>query len=940
MSVTQIDDGLISESAQNAPLSKERALSGRIKLLGRLLGYVIKEQAGETLFNHVESLRTGFIKLQKNKDQAKTAAKLTQRISDMDAPTLTGVVRAFNLYFNLINAAEEEFAHKISKQQGWQGSFDVCFSALNQQNVSASDMQDLLNRIDYTPVLTAHPTESRRQSVQVILRHVFKALQDITISDLQDGMDAEREHILLRHIRHLWFTNEIRQNSLRVKDEIKNSLQFYHHSLFKAIPKFYREAESAIAKAYPDSDIQIPRLLHFGTWIGGDRDGNPNVTSDVTADALRMQHQTIINFYLDLLQELRTYVAHSTQFASFSDALTQSLEQDLADFPDMVKDAAYHFDYQPYRHKLHFMKKRMQLRLDTIQAGLEGNKKPLPSQAYRVSAELLTDLRCIQTSLLENGDPDSANGRIKDVIRLVETFGFHLAKLDLRQESTRHSQAIHEVLHTTAQHTDYLSLDENQRIDLLLSLLQQDALDIDQNKLSSDVRDVLDLFFEIQLTRQQISQNTLGSYIISMAHSASHILEVLLLAHQAGLVHRTKENDWHCHLRITPLFETVADLKCCHSVMERLFDTPLYLDILKGQNCTQEIMLGYSDSAKDGGILAAHWQLYQAQTDLNKLAAQHDVTLRLFHGRGGTIGRGGGPTHQAILAQPPQTIQGEIKITEQGEVISSKYSYPQTAVHELTDGSTALISATYATFHPTTPERLDFIGTMTALAKNAEKAYRDLMENTEGVLDYFYEATPVNEIAKLNIGSRPSHRKSGDRSKSSIRAIAWVFAWSQARHTLPAWYGLGTALEDWRQDNPQRLQRLQQMYQHWPFFKNLLINVHVSLLKADMALAAQYSQLSENPERGQAIFALFKAEHQRCMQQMRDVLGDDHDKINMAQSRSQVYRAPYLAPLHQIQLVLLKRTRELERKGEDSSMWQPALLRTINGIASGMRNTG
>ena len=923
----------------------QRTLQGRVKLLGELLNQVIREQAGESLANHIKTLHDGFAKLRQKTDdsaQNQQQQKLLDLIASFDAQTLTAVVRAANLYFNLVNAAEEEYLHEHKQSQGWQESFDVCFSDLKQQNFSANALQSLLNKVNYTPVLTAHPTESRRHSVQVILRDMFSELQNVSYQHLQDGLPEAQKRLLLRHIRHLWFTNELRPNRLRVKDEIKNSLQFYHNSLFKAVPNYYREAEAALRKCYPDDDIDIPKLMHFGTWIGGDRDGNPNVTTDVTVMALRTKHQTIIQFYLDKLQELRTYLAHSQQFARFSPALKDSIVKDQSQFPaDIVEGASYHFDYQPYRHKLHYIKLRLQMRLEAVQAGLDGKKVNLPEPAYRVSSEMVADLSLIQNSLAANGDSETADGCVQDVIRLVETFGFHLAKLDLRQESTRHSEAMAEILKTTDTNADYLAEDENQRIKILLGLLESQPLNIDANALSNNARDVLDLFLEIANIRREISRNAFGSYIISMAHHASHILEVLVLAHQARLVHRTEQGDWHCHLQVTPLFETVADLKCCETVMQQLFDTPLYLAILRGQEQTQEIMLGYSDSAKDGGMLAAHWQLYEAQKRLNSLAAERNVTLRLFHGRGGTVGRGGGPTYQAIMAQPPQTVNGEIKITEQGEVIAFKYSYPQTAVYELTNGTTALITATQATDKPSA-QCEKFSDNMNQLAEYAETAYRDLTENTPGFIDYFYDATPVNEIAKLNIGSRPSHRKKGDRSKSSVRAIAWVFAWSQARHTLPAWYGIGTALEKWRKNNQDGgLVHLQSLYQKWPFFHNLLNNVQISLLKSNIEIAQYYAELSANPEQGQAIFNLIKAEHQRCMQQLQDLMGADQIRQeNANQTRLKAERDPYLEPLHHIQLVLLKRSRALEAAGKDSSEWQQPLLRTINAIAGGMRNTG
>ncbi len=934
-------------ASNSAPMSPdvlfETQLRSRARLLGTMLGSVIKEQAGEDIFKLVETLRFGFVRLHEQEDLHKRA-ELEAMIAALDPLQLTHVIRSFNLYFFLFNAVEEQFQHELRNCEDWAGSFHDCFSRLKEREVTAEELKNLLNKMSYTPVLTAHPTESRRQSVQNILRKIFKSLQDIRTDEIEQGLSEQQRHVLMRHIRLLWFTNEMRDNRLRVVDEINNGLRFYHESIFQAVPMLYREAEKALKAVYPEADFEVPPLLNFGTWIGGDRDGNPHVTTEVTVMALRRQHAMILEFYMAKLDDLSSLLTHSQHFAHFSREFLDSLLKDQADLPECVEEFAYHHASQPYRHKLLYVHERLRLRHAAIQRALQGEKFTPPQQAYSKSFELLEDLRVIRRSLLDNGDPETADGKLQSMIRLVQTFRFHLARLDLRQESTRHTSAVDEMLKMTDVEKDYQRLPEAQKLLLLTELLQAAPLhNAALHKFSPQAKDVVELFIAIADAQEEISGRALGSYIISMAHTASHVLEVLLLAHQAGLVEK-QGDEWRCQIRITPLFETVEDLKHCESVMSNLFDSALYRDILKGESGVQEIMLGYSDSAKDGGILAAHWQLYDAQKRLNQLAAQHDIKLRLFHGRGGTVGRGGGPTHQAILAQPPQTISGEIKITEQGEVIAFKFSYPQTAAYELTTGTTALLQATCDTLNPTHTERLDFLGIMDALAKYAEKAYRDLTEHTDGILDYFYEVTPVNEIAKLNIGSRPSYRKPGDRSKNSIRAIAWVFSWAQARQTLPAWYGLGTALEKWREDAPERLARLQKMYEEWPFFRNLLNNVQIALIKSDMHIAARYAgQLSEHRQQSRVIFEKIQDEYNRCVMQVLNITASQQLlENNYYLARSQFNRNPYLEPLHHIQIVLLERTRKLTKEGkeEEAELWMSSLLRTIHAIAGGMRNTG
>jgi len=907
----------------------DRELRGRVKLLGKLLGQVIREQAGVQTYELVEFLRAGFVNLHRHKDM-ETRITLLKTIEFLDAHTLTDLIRAFNLYFTLFNVVEEQFFYQLRKRERWAESFETCFEHFKSQNIDLETLQKLLNKSAYTPVFTAHPTESRRRAIQEILRHVFEKLDEITEDHLTNGLSPELEKILLRHIRLLWFTNELRQNRLRPEDEIKNGMRFFKESLFQAVPRLYRDAEMALAKIYPDTTFDIPHLLHFGSWMGGDRDGNPNVTSKITVLALRLQHQAIISTYLERLENLSRLLTHSTAFCGFSNAFLQSLENDEQAFSDeQRKQFAYHRGEEPYRHKLRYMMARLKLREEAVENALQEQPYHLADAAYRKSKELYADLQLIYDSLIENNDPESANGRLKSLMRLVGTFGFHLAKLDLRQESLRHTRAVHQFFKIYHIEEDYFNLEEEAKLSLLSEVLEKPPLTLDLTQFEDNEKDVLELFFAIAKIRHEISENALGSYIISMAHSASHVLEVLVLAHQAGLTE---------HLRIAPLFETVEDLKHCEKVMSTLFDQPMYRAILHSRRNVQEIMLGYSDSAKDGGILAAHWQLYEAQKRLNQIAAGRDVTLRLFHGRGGTVGRGGGPTHQAILAQPPQTVSGEIKITEQGEVVAFKYSYPETAVYELTTGVTALFQATLTTLQPIQAERLDFLGIMDALARFSEEHYRQFTEQTTGMMDYFYDATPVNEIAQLNIGSRPSYRKSGDRGKGSIRAITWGFAWSQARQMMPAWFGLGFALEKWRDNAPERLARLQKMYQEWSFFRNLLDNVQSALIKSDMTIAKNYAELSQHDE-GKKIFQIISEEYQRCILQIVNITGQRHLlSDNYFVARAQTHRNPYLEPLHHIQVMLLKRVRNLPE--QEAKQWLSPLLRTINAIAAGMRNTG
>lgn len=945
----------------------DKELRRRVKMLGNLLGRVLREQAGFFVFYTVETLRQGFIHLRQGDHQARLD-ELMGIVRDLDEQHLTQVIRAFNLYFSLINVAEEQFQHRLRQRIPSPESFSHVLGEIKAKGVSASDLQRLLQSLSYVPVFTAHPTEARRRAVRDALRRIFICLQELDDQHKSEQHAGRIEEMLLQQIRLLWFTDDLRSTRPRAEDEIDNGLRYFQDSLFAAVPRFYRQAEQALAQVYPGEDIRIPSFVQFGSWIGGDRDGNPYVTPGITELALRLQHQRVLRLYLQQVDQLLTLLTHSERFCPVSESLRASIQRDRAMLPELDPELAHRHPGEPYRNKLLYIGARLEARLRAAQRVTEGAPFAPPPAAYRHVAELLDDLTLIRESLLSHGDKFSAEGDIKDVIRLVETFGFHLKRMDLRQEASCHTQAAAECLARLGV-PDYLEKPEAERVRLITHALEKGAQRVDPETCSAPTREVLELFATIARLQQEVSQEAIGSYVISMAKQVSHMLEVVLLAAQAGLVGRNAsahggDEHWFSRISITPLFETIEDLKHCDTVMNRLFEHPIYRDMVRRSGGVQEIMLGYSDSAKDGGILVAHWQLYEAQKRLDSLARSFGIKLRLFHGRGGTVGRGGGPTHRAILAQPPLSVSGQIKITEQGEVVAFKYSHPETAVFELTAGSTALLKSTLDLMRHPPPERRDYLGIMDKLAQSGEQAYRDLTERTEGFMDYFYQVTPVDEIARLNIGSRPAYRPRQDRSKASIRAIPWVFAWAQARHNFPAWYGLGHALEQWRSNAPERLARLQAMYLEWPFFRNLLDNVQMALAKVDMDIARHYADLcphalspkslspeslspeslspeSPSPKSGQPgrIFDMIRDEYNRCLVQVLHITHSHYllaDDLPLA--RSIARRNPYLEPLSHIQVVLLQRYRKAgETQGK---VWLDPLLRTINAIAAGMRNTG
>jgi len=930
----------------------DRELRSRVRLFGNLLGEVLQEQAGAGIYSAVETLRRGYIRLRKQ-EKPTLQRRLARIIENLNPDDLTDVIRAFNLYFSLVNIAEESVQHRRRRQQTrhqgrlWYGSFTHTLQEFQDQGIKAWQVQRLLNEALYLPVFTAHPTEAIRRTVMFALRRIF--LTSDRLHDHRLGRN-EREEIrqaLKREIQVLWKTDEVRVRKPTVEDEIRNGLFFFRESLFEAVPRTYRYLEKAIRRVYSDTGsdpaVSVPGgLIRFGSWIGGDRDGNPFVKPQTTAMALRLHKRETLILYLRRIEELGFRLTHSSRLCEFSQVLLDSTEADARAFADALPSFRHQYGNEPYRRKLRIMRHRLRLELTAINERITdpGIDPVTQRTGYTTEQELLQDLLVIRDSLCENGDANLAGEELQDLIRLVETFGFHLVHLDIRQESTRHTEAVSELCRLLHPEIEYIDLDEAARQEFLTRPLATPVPAIDPGRLSEATRETLEVFQVMHRMHNEVSINAFGNYIISMTHTASHVLEVVYLAWLAGLAGKDGDG-WFCRICISPLFETIHDLELAETIITQLLGNATYRALLNAACQCQEIMLGYSDSCKDGGILASNWNLYESQQRIMAISEHHHIRVRLFHGRGGTIGRGGGPTHEAILSQPPGTVHGQIKFTEQGEVLRYKYSNAETAVYELSMGVSGLLKASRVLVTPPEPDRRDYMAIMDELSRLGETAYHELIDATPGLFDYFYEVTPVMEIGLLNIGSRPSHRRSLDRSKTSIRAIPWVFGWAQARHTLPAWYGLGSALETWRSEEPTRLASLQGMYQEWPFFRSLLSNIQMALSKGEMHIAHEYTRLAGDRKAAERIYDRIRDEYRRTVTQVLHVCGI-HQLLeeNPVLGLSLYRRNPYLDPLNNIQIVLLSRYRNPDLGGEQRERWLQPLLRSINAIASGMRNTG
>jgi len=805
--------------------------------------------------------------------------------------------------------------------------------------VSPERFQSLLSQLVYLPVFTAHPTEAKRRTILETFRRIFLLAQDLRTRRLNEEEAEEKLGAILAQIQILWKTDEVRVVKPQVTDEVRQGLYFFRESLFQAVPRVYANLERVVRRMYgPDAGIRVPSFIRFGSWIGGDRDGNPFVKPETTALAVRMHHELVLQEYIERVDDLGRMLSHCDTLCQPAPTFIAALDADEGYWVETMGESLRRFIHEPYRRKLAIVNHRLQANLARVRARISSEPEDLPL-GYADAADFRQDLYLIRDSLISHGDASAAAGPLQDLIRLSESFGFHLMHLDLRQESSRHTTAVSELFARQPGAPYYQALSEEQKLVALAeAIAHPHPFHIDKPTLTAETRETLEVFEVMARLRAEISPEAFGEYVISMTHSASHVMEVMLLARLAGLAGRDNRG-WFRDIRVSPLFETIEDLGHIDQVMTTLFDDPTYAALLEASGNQQDVMLGYSDSCKDGGILASTWHLYEAQRKLIALAKKRGVSCRLFHGRGGTVGRGGGPTYEAILAQPPDTVHGQIKFTEQGEVLSYRYANPETARYELTMGISGLILASRCLIEEPKQDRNDYIGILDELARLGEEAYRDFIK-APGTLDYFYDVTPMDAIALLNIGSRPSHRKQADRSLTSIRAIPWVFGWAQSRHTLPAWFSLGTALERWRGDELERLAKLQRMYQDWPFFRALLSNTQMALFKAEPHIAKQYLRLAQHRPQAELTYRRIREEYSRTVFQILNISGqhqlmEETPELQLSLARRNIY----LDPLNHIQVVLLERYRKGSTP-EEREQWLGPLLRSINAIAAGVRNTG
>ena len=953
--------------------ANDKPLVEDIRLLGRLLGDVIREQEGQSAFDLIENIRTLSVAFRRDADHAADQS-LKKLLKGLSGDQTVSVIRAFTYFSHLANLAEDR--HHIRRRavhertgDTQEGSLEVAMSRLRWAGITAKTIANTLAHSYVSPVLTAHPTEVQRKSILDAERNIAKLLAErdeirlrgAAYDSKKDALTprelAANEAQMRARVMQLWQTRLLRYSKLTVADEVENALSYYESTFLHEIPKLYAHLEQLLGQQ------PVHSFLRMGQWIGGDRDGNPNVSAETLEYALRRQAEVALRHYLTEVHYLGSELSVSAMLVDCTPAM-KALAQSSPD------QNAHRMD-EPYRRALTGIYARLAATLKSLTGTEAARHAVAPQNAYRLAADFVADLRTIEASLQAHHGHALTLQRLHPLIRAVEVFGFHLATVDLRQSSDKHEEVVAELLATARIEIDYSALDEPSKRTVLLQLLNDArSLRVHGGQYSAHAVAELAIFEMAKVMRERFGANAIRHYIISHTESVSDLLEVLLLQKEVGLLHKTLDDNAHHDLIVVPLFETIEDLRNAAPIMREFYALPGMAAMVQRSGGEQDIMLGYSDSNKDGGIFTSNWELYRAEIALvalfDALAASHQISLRMFHGRGGTVGRGGGPSYEAILAQPPGTVRGQIRLTEQGEVIGSKYANPEIGRRNLETLVAATLEATL--LQPTKEATPAFLDAAQELSTLSMGAYRALVYETPGFTEYFFSSTPIREIAELNIGSRPASRypaptlgtdvsslppggagsaRGGPAPNrqpriEDLRAIPWGFSWGQCRLTLPGWYGFGSAVHAFihaggTAQEKERIALLQKMVRQWPFFKTLLSNMDMVLAKSDLALASRYAELVGNVRLRKKIFTAIESEWHATAKALSLITGEKNRLANnFALQRSIRHRFPYIDPLHHLQVELVRRYRE----GHADERVQRGIHISINGIAAGLRNTG
>lgn len=907
-----------------------------IRLLGGILGQIVRKHAGEATFELVEKARVESFRIRRDEIDR---TELEELFRDIDVQDAISVIRAFSHFALLANLAEDihrERRRAIHVRAGdppQDSSLAATYSKLSAAGLTDEQVGSALADATVVPVITAHPTETRRRTVFEVQRRITDLMRFAGRTELTPAERDEVHTALNRQILTLWETALIRLERLQIQDEIEVGLRYYDAGFFEVIPRVNAELRAWLQEHYPTAGIADDPILRMGSWIGGDRDGNPFVTGEIVGMATRRAAETAVAHHLSELTTLAQELSLTSRLTEVDDEVFA-----LGGVERGTPDAD-----EPYRQALRAIRRRLaatagSLFDDRFVAVNDGGFPKDGAETYADAEQLLADLDIIDASLRANGDDELADDRLLTLREAVRAFGFHLSGLDMRQNSDMHEEVVAELLAWAGVHHDYTSLSEHERVELLTAELSNRRPLVGPGATLSELADK-----ELAIVRAAASAvaafgpQAVPNYVISMCTSVSDLFEAIVLLKEAGLFDPgDAKTPPTSTVRVVPLFETIEDLQQGAATLLAALDVPLYRALVEQQEGMQEIMLGYSDSNKDGGYLAANWALYRAELDLVEAAEKAGIRLRLFHGRGGTVGRGGGPSYDAILAQPPGAVQGSLRITEQGEVIAAKYAEPVVARRNLETLLAATIESSLLDTEGLGEEAEAAYAVLDELAALARQAYSELVHETPGFVEYFVNSTPLSEIGSLNIGSRPASRKQTEKI-SELRAIPWVLSWSQARVMLPGWYGTGSAFEQWVGDDSSRLETLSDYYERWPFFRTVMSNMAQVMAKSDLGLAERYSRLVPDEDLRVKVFGMISAEHERTTAMYFKITKtDDLLADNPALKRSVFNRFPYLEPLNHLQVELLRRYRG----GDDSELVRRGIQLTMNGLATALRNSG
>ena len=914
-------------------------LRATVRRLSTLLGRTLADQHGQEMLDLVEQVRK-LTKEAKSADSEASAQDVQARLAELPIEQATALTRAFTQYFLLANAAEQVYRVRALDERPSAASWVPRTVRAVHEELGAEGLQKAVDSLDVRLVFTAHPTEASRRAVLTKLRRISDLLAEETDEDTPERRRQDRD--LAELIETLWQTDELRRSRPTPQDEARNALYYLRQIFRQTMPEMLDDLREELRAHGADlHDGQVP--LRFGSWIGGDRDGNPYVTAEVTRDVLRLQAEAAIDVSLEIISDLILELSVSSELTGDDEELRESLAEDLSHETEVDRTQQEMYREEPYRLKLGAMRAKLRATRERIRSG----GAHVHGADYGDTAELQEDFRVLREALRRHGGRRAADGALAIAQQVLAASGLNLAALDVREHSEKHHEVLARLFDRVGElESPYAELDRAERTAVLSRELGSrrplvgSALTEDESILDAPTRTTYGVFREIRDAHRLYGTSVIETYIISMTHGADDVLAAALLAREAGLLDLAGGEEKRADIGFVPLLEEVSELRHAGEILDELLSDPSYREIVRLRGDRQEVMLGYSDGNKDAGVITSQWEIHQAQRALRDTAARHGVTLRLFHGRGGSVGRGGGPTYDAILAQPYGVLEGEIKFTEQGEVISDKYMLPALARENLDLSLAAVLEGSALHTAPRTPEKtLEHYGeVMQSVSDAAFTRYRTLVDD-ENLPEYFVSSTPVEQLGDLNIGSRPSKRTTSDKGLDGLRAIPWVFGWTQSRQIVPGWFGAGSGLKAAREAGLEP--DLHEMYRSWHFFRTVISNVEMTLAKTDMQIAAHYVH-SLVPERLWYLFDLIREEYELAVSEIERLTGVlellDNQPIL---KRTLAVRDRYLDPISYMQVAMLQRARAATERGEElSPQLQRALLTTINGVAAGLKNTG